>query len=224
MRKHTRPPQSNAAFTLIELLSVIAIIAILAAILIPAIQGVRNRAQEATKASSYRQFFIANTLYAQDNDGYTVQAKDGTLLWMSRLEPYSEADFKNDEEGLFYDPFFDRSTLSGSSSTDTTITGVGLNIKVGTPDDGTENVTWYAGYPWGGKYKLNQITETSTRILLGDSIQWFLNTAVVDTTRHDEGSTGIFVRFDGSIARYTAEEAALGIMDPTQLPLQNSTD
>jgi prepilin-type N-terminal cleavage/methylation domain-containing protein len=224
MKKNAHSSKYNSAFTLIELLSVIAIIAILAAILIPTIQGVRDRAQEAARASSYRHFYIANTLYAQDNNGYTTQAKDGTLLWMSRLEPYSEADYKNDESGLFYDPFFDKTTLAGNSSTDETVTGVGLNIKIGMPDDGTENVTWYAGYPWGGKYKLDQITETSTRILLGDSIQWFLNDSTVDTTRHDDGSTGIFVRFDGSIARYTAEEAQLGIMDPTQLPLKSGTE
>ena len=66
----------NNGFTVIELLTVIAIIAILAAILIPSINKVKARALEASKLSNYRQFFIANTMYASDNDGFSVVGTD----------------------------------------------------------------------------------------------------------------------------------------------------
>ena len=66
----------SRAFTLIELLTVIAIIAILAAILIPSISKVRESARETSKLSNYRQYFIANTMYAADNDGFSVTTVD----------------------------------------------------------------------------------------------------------------------------------------------------
>ena len=66
----------SPGFTLIELLTVIAIIAILAAILIPSISSVRERTREISKLSNYRQMHIANTMYASDNDGFSVISKD----------------------------------------------------------------------------------------------------------------------------------------------------
>ena len=86
IKTHKAPSHTpcSRGFTLIELLTVIAIIAILAAILIPAVSGVRLQARETAKRSAYRQMFIANNMYAIDNNGMTclvnVRRDDGKQL------------------------------------------------------------------------------------------------------------------------------------------------
>ena len=92
IKTHNTPSRISCSrgFTLIELLTVIAIIAILAAILIPSISSVRERARETSKLSNYRQFFIANTMYAADNKGFSVIAVD------SRDEEYRTTPFLAD--------------------------------------------------------------------------------------------------------------------------------
>jgi prepilin-type N-terminal cleavage/methylation domain-containing protein len=72
MRIHSRRRDpgrsaSNAAFTLIELLTVIAIIGILAAIVIPTVGTVREKAQRAVDANSVREILKAAQIYAGDN-------------------------------------------------------------------------------------------------------------------------------------------------------------
>jgi prepilin-type N-terminal cleavage/methylation domain-containing protein/prepilin-type processing-associated H-X9-DG protein len=57
------------AFTLIELLVVIAIIAVLMAIMMPALQRVKEQAQEMTCRGNLRQYGLAQVLYLDDFDG-----------------------------------------------------------------------------------------------------------------------------------------------------------
>jgi prepilin-type N-terminal cleavage/methylation domain-containing protein/prepilin-type processing-associated H-X9-DG protein len=57
------------AFTLIELLVVIAIIAILLAIMMPALQRVKEQAQEMACRGNLRQYGIAQVMYLDDFDG-----------------------------------------------------------------------------------------------------------------------------------------------------------
>ena len=64
MKKHN--------FTLIELLVVIAIIAILASLLMPALRGARDSARGITCTGNLRQMGVANTMYADDNNGFYV--------------------------------------------------------------------------------------------------------------------------------------------------------
>ena len=80
-------------FTLIELLVVIAVIALLLAILMPALQRAKGQAQTVACAAQLRQFGMAWTLYAEDNDGFNIEyAPSGQWasggFWFYQLGPY----------------------------------------------------------------------------------------------------------------------------------------
>lgn len=80
-------------FTLIELLVVIAVIALLLAILMPALRRAKGQAQAAACSAQLRQFGLAWSLYAEDNDYYNIEYFPssqwaGGGFWFYQLGPY----------------------------------------------------------------------------------------------------------------------------------------
>lgn len=90
---------AKTGFTLVELLVVVAIIAILAAILLPALSKAQLQARSMECVNNLRQLYLANTMFAAENDGhYALGAEDldgvqgGLVRWHGkRTSP--DADF-----------------------------------------------------------------------------------------------------------------------------------
>jgi len=211
----------QGGFTLIELLTVIAIVGVLTAILIPAMGKVRERTMMTKKTSNYRQYFIANTMYANDHKGYTCPAKDarnGGELWQILLSPYLVGAEKNDvrtDLEIFRDPFYEE-----YDSDKSWLSGVGMNVKIRLPESNAENVYWNEAAIEDGRgedFKLGMIKEPATRIFMGDSTNWFVNTQKVVTNRHEGNTKGMFVRFDDSVELLDADQAKLALEDPAKL-------
>lgn len=70
--------RTRRAFTLIELLVVISVIAMLMSILMPALMRARELGKRMVCSSNVRILGVANTLYAQDCDGWYVPIMDRT--------------------------------------------------------------------------------------------------------------------------------------------------
>lgn len=217
---------NSRGFTLIELLTVIAIIAILAAILIPAVSGVRLQARETAKRSAYRQFYVANTMYATENKGMSCPARDkadGAQDWRFFLKPYlseaSKSKWQARNNEFYRDPFFE-----GYDPNKPWSGGVGMNNQLRRPETMScpnEIDTGRVQTSEGGTTLLAAITYPSYRILIGDTKggSRIYNESVMSTSRHD--GKGMFVRFDGSVALYDQAEANNAFNDPSKLKYSN---
>lgn len=242
IKTHNTPSRISCprGFTLIELLTVIAIIAILAAILIPSISSVRERARETSKLSNYRQYFIANTMYASDNDGFsviTVDARDEEYRttpyvsnpggskphWTWLLAPYMSVTTKGQwlawKDKVFINPYFE-----GYDSGKAWFNGTGLNNRL--QRNGSGDGRWYLNCYWkswkpedtnAGPTLLSAVTFPEYRLFAGDTQKGYHVSGPQDinTTQHD--GKGMFVLFNGSVVFYDQEEAELSLDDPFML-------
>src|SRR5690242_21945569 len=78
-----RDEESEAGFTLIELMMVVLIIAILIAVLIPTFVGARQRAQDRAAQSSLRTALTAGRVLYSDHGDYT----EATVAAIAASEP-----------------------------------------------------------------------------------------------------------------------------------------
>jgi prepilin-type N-terminal cleavage/methylation domain-containing protein len=90
MRNRTH---GRAAFTLVELLVVIAIIALLASLLLPGLARAKDKARATQCVSNLRQWAIALSLYAAENEGCIPRRGQGVqpLFLIDRSEDWFNA-------------------------------------------------------------------------------------------------------------------------------------
>ena len=88
--------RERKGFTLIELLVVIAVIALLLAVLMPALRAAKGQGQMAACSAQLRQFGLAWSQYADDNDGFNIEYAPSSQwasggFWFYQLGPYFSA-------------------------------------------------------------------------------------------------------------------------------------
>ena len=230
----------SRGFTLIELLTVIAVIAILAAILIPSVSKVRERARETSKLSNYRQFFIANTMYAADHDGFSVTTVDKrrpewrttpyvanpgnsaphwTWLLASYLGAPNQGQWVSWLDKIYINPYFE-----GYDEGKRWLIGTGLNSRL--RRNGSGDGRWHMNAYWdswrpgdtnSGPTLLSAVTHPEYRFFVGDTHREYHVSGPqhINTTQHD--GKGMFVLFDGSVVFFDQEEAELSLDDPFKL-------
>jgi prepilin-type N-terminal cleavage/methylation domain-containing protein len=96
MKDEGRMMRERKGFTLIELLVVIAVIALLLAILMPALRAAKGQGQMAACSAQLRQFGLAWSQYADDNDGFNIEYAPSSQwasggFWFYQLGPYFSA-------------------------------------------------------------------------------------------------------------------------------------
>ena len=84
--------QASRGFTLLEILVVTVVLLGLIALLFPMLRKVDTRAKEAKAANHFRQFGVAITSFAMDNDGNLPLRLDSGALWPTALVGYLDGD------------------------------------------------------------------------------------------------------------------------------------
>ena len=145
-------------FTLIELLVVVVIIAILCVLLIPAVQGVLQRARGAGCVANLRQIGALFPLYAMDNDGYVPLSIDSlNNPWYRYLYPYIQVSNMAAAQSIFKCPG------KGKSSDPTDTSGHSYGIE--------QSATYTGAY---NRIKLNYIMTENGGISLDKGRRWLL--------------------------------------------------
>lgn len=152
---HPRRP----AFSLVELLVVIGVIAVLLGILLPTLANARRQASTAKCLSNVRNMQIAQLMYANQNNGFLVQAglthgshaMDGDVGWIATLQSYYDTPL------LLRCPSDDSPHWPGGEPVPQT-GGRGFRRTT----YGINNFLDRQMCPWGGPYvKLTQVRQSS---------------------------------------------------------------
>ena len=170
------------SFTLIELLIVVAIIAILIAILLPALSQTKERARRAICTSNQRQFLVAMTLFANDNDSNYPDFNDGGswrhIHWL-KWDKYNmlKDDYDLDvAEGLGC-PSRDK---SWNVYKDSRRIRIGYFIQVGRPfatlgtSAGTDGRLGYKWTPWQSPIRAGE-SNSGDLVMISDVDEYLLN-------------------------------------------------
>ena len=111
------------SFTLIELLVVIAIIAILAAILLPALNSARERGRTASCINNQKQFAVAFTMYASDNDGRLPASRNVSDFRVAGYWNIQIYDYVGKNSSIFVCPSYDGKVFDNASSNFSVVNG-----------------------------------------------------------------------------------------------------
>lgn len=236
-RKTRRCGHACRAFTLIELLAVIAIIGVLAGLTLSTIGHIRISARSTKCTANLRQIGAAFQLYAADNRGvYPALRGNATGInpnptggnWMREISPYvfkdnaTTAEIKKAGEAInvihcpAYDLLFQN--IAELVATAYQTSGYGMNANLNIPGVG-------GSMNYDNRYPAAAINHTSRTILVGDSVNYFIDNktptwgAPVTGTiegyysgapkRH--GATANYLFCDGHVSALTPDAAIVAL-------------
>ena len=177
----------SVAFTLIELLVVISIISLLVSILLPALGSARKNAQAIACLSTQRQLFLAQRMYADNNNQFFAMARmttsgyntQGTRrsFWQFLTSEYIDGSHNKQNFSDLPDAYRCPSWLRAWYDLDHARLGIGMNACILRPDN-NGSVT-YSSWPTDvdGNLKAckwDDITHQSDKMMLGDSSIYYI--------------------------------------------------
>jgi prepilin-type N-terminal cleavage/methylation domain-containing protein/prepilin-type processing-associated H-X9-DG protein len=179
--------KNSKSFTLIELLVVVAIIAVLVTLLLPALASARESARAVTCQAHLQQIGVTTFNYVENHGGMLYRCTEGPIYtygwgytWLVILTLYqNHTPLPWRFDPGFY-PMLD-TTIANLSKTNHILlcpskadpvsdkVGYGMNLFLQRPE--SEAMTWFDFLRYDG------LTSPSSKVLVGDSVDWHLSTA-----------------------------------------------